>query len=204
MERRIEGAHGMNSDYRRANMDRRQFLRIGSAAAVGGAAYLGGVIPRSVLASVPQPNVSERILSFYNTHTQETLDTVYWQDGDYVADALEAINRLLRDHRTDEIETIDIKLLDLLYNLTDKLDTKKPLEIISGFRSPRTNAQLRAQGRGVARKSYHMTGQAVDISIPDTNLRGLRRAAIDLAVGGVGYYPRAGFVHVDTGPVRAW
>jgi uncharacterized protein YcbK (DUF882 family) len=171
---------------------------------LGGAAYLGGVLPGSVLASVTQQSVPPRALSFLNTHTAETLELVYFERGEYLADALQAINRLLRDHRTHEIKAIDVHLLDLLFAITEKLDTKKPLQVVSGFRSPRSNAQLRRSGRGVARKSYHMTGQAIDIRIPDTSLRSLRQIAVGLKSGGVGYYPRSGFVHVDTGPIRTW
>ena len=194
----------MSNDINQSGLDRRQFLRLGSVAALGGAAYLGGVLPGSVLASVTQQSVPPRALSFFNTHTAETLELVYFEHGEYLADALQAINRLLRDHRTDEIKAIDVHLLDLLFTITEKLDAKQPLQVVSGFRSPRSNAQLRRSGRGVASKSYHMTGQAIDIRIPDTSLRNLRQVAIDLKSGGVGYYPRSGFVHVDTGPIRTW
>ena len=194
----------MSNDINQSGLDRRQFLRLGSVAALGGAAYLGGVLPGSVLASVTQQSVPPRALSFFNTHTAETLELVYFERGEYLADALQAINRLLRDHRTDEIKTIDVHLLDLLFTITEKLDAQQPLQVVSGFRSPRSNAQLRSSGHGVAKKSYHMTGQAIDIRIPETSLRSLRQVAIDLKGGGVGYYPRSGFVHVDTGPIRTW
>ena len=194
----------MSNDINHSGLDRRQFLRLGSVAALGGAAYLGGVLPGSVLASVTPQSVPPRALSFFNTHTAETLELVYFERGEYLADALQAINRLLRDHRTDEIKPIDVHLLDLLFTITEKLDAKQSLQVVSGFRSPRSNAQLRRSGRGVASKSYHMTGQAIDIRIPDTSLRSLRQVAIDLKSGGVGYYPRSGFVHVDTGPIRTW
>jgi len=194
----------MSNDINQSGLDRRQFLRLGSVAALGGAAYLGGVLPGSVLASVTQESVPPRALSLFNTHTAETLDLVYFERGEYLADALQAINRLLRDHRTDEIKAIDVDLLDLLFTTTEKLDAKQPLQVVSGFRSPRSNAQLRRGGRGVAKKSYHMTGQAIDIRLPDTSLRSLRQVAVDLKSGGVGYYPRSGFVHVDTGPIRTW
>jgi uncharacterized protein YcbK (DUF882 family) len=194
----------MSKEHDRTVMDRRKFLQVGSAAALGGAAFLGGALPGRVFATVGETRIAERALSFFNTHTQETVESVFWHEGEYIADGLAAINRVLRDHRTDEIKTIDVDLLDLLFDITRKTNAADPLQIISGYRSPRTNAQLRRQGRGVARKSYHMKGKAVDIRIPDVSLSSLKRVAIAEQRGGVGYYPRAGFVHVDTGPVRTW
>jgi uncharacterized protein YcbK (DUF882 family) len=111
---------------------------------------------------------------------------------------------VLRDHRTGEVKAIDPDLLHLLYALKRKLHTRQAFHVISGYRSPATNAKLRQRSTGVARKSFHTRGMAVDIALPECDLRDLHRAALDLGAGGVGYYPRPGFIHVDTGPVRRW
>jgi uncharacterized protein YcbK (DUF882 family) len=114
------------------------------------------------------------------------------------------INHILRDHRTGEIKPIDPDLLDLLHALRTRLGTQRPFHVISGYRSPCTNEQLRSRSRGVARKSMHLFGKAVDIRIPGHDLADLRQAALAEQAGGVGYYPRPGFVHVDVGRVRFW
>src|SRR5690606_1368522 len=136
--------------------------------------------------------------------TGERCKVTYFENGSYLPDALEEINHLLRDFRTDEVAAMDPKLLDLLYTLRGKLDTNRPFEIISAYRSPHTNDALREQGRGVAKNSYHVKGQAIDIRIDNRSIRQVRNAALALGKGGVGYYRRSNFVHVDTGPVRKW
>ncbi len=152
----------------------------------------------------PLPSSPERMLSFLNTHTGERLRTVYWQNGIYIPEALADIDQILRDHRTNDIVSIDLGLLNLLYALQQKLDTNQPFHIISGYRSPKTNAMLRRQTRGVAKKSMHMQGRAIDIRVPKRSIEAVHQAALELRRGGVGYYPRSGFVHVDTGHVRQW
>ena len=146
----------------------------------------------------------ERSLSFYNTHTEEELEVVYWARGKYRKQALAEINHILRDHRTGEVKAIDTRLLDLAHDLGKRLGNRGPLHIISGYRSPKTNALLRAGGHGVASKSLHLKGKALDIRMPDTDLPVLHRAAVDLKGGGVGYYPGPNFVHIDVGRVRYW
>ena len=149
----------------------------------------------------------ERVLSFFNTHTGERLETAYCCGGEYQPDALEKVNFILRDFRANEIKPIDPRLLDLLHDLRGTLTTDQPLHIISGYRSPQTNAMLRARGgkeTGVASGSLHMVGQAIDIRIPGIQLDHLRAAARSLKRGGVGFYPASNFVHVDTGRVRYW
>ncbi|HYC14145.1 MAG TPA: DUF882 domain-containing protein [Stellaceae bacterium] len=145
-----------------------------------------------------------RRLSFRNLHTGESLDTVYWADGAYVADALKRIDTVLRDFRTGDVHPIDRRLLDLLARLRQKLGTSEPVHVISGYRSPRTNAMLHANSEGVASHSLHMEGMAIDIRVPGRALRDVRAAALDLQGGGVGYYPASDFVHVDVGRVRRW
>jgi uncharacterized protein YcbK (DUF882 family) len=149
----------------------------------------------------------ERVLSFFNTHTGERLKTAYCGGGTYRPDALSEINHILRDFRANEIKPIDPKLLDLLHELGGTLETDQAIHIISGYRSPVTNAQLRERGgsnTGVASHSLHIDGKAIDIRIPGVRLENLRAAARSLKLGGVGYYPSSNFVHVDTGRVRFW
>jgi uncharacterized protein YcbK (DUF882 family) len=146
----------------------------------------------------------ERSLSFYNLHTGETLRTTYFENGRYIPGALEEVNFILRDFRQNEIKPIDPNLLDLLVRIHQRLDTNQPFDIISGYRSPRTNAMLHARSEGVAVHSLHVDGRAIDICVPGRSLINVRRAAMTLFGGGVGYYPRSGFVHVDTGRIRYW
>ena len=175
-------------------MTRRGFL--GGLAAIGVAALL----PSRALAS-PR---GERRLSFVHTHTGERLTTVYWGDGAYQAPELARLEAFLRDFRTGERHAIDPALLDQLHAVVEATGTAAPFQVISGFRSPRTNDSLRASGGGQARHSLHMRGQAIDIRLGDVRSRVLRDAALELARGGVGYYPGEDFVHLDTGRVRHW
>lgn len=145
-----------------------------------------------------------RRLSFYHTHTSERLDVVYCEQGRYLPDALAEVNNLLRDFRTGEVHAIDPRLLDLLFALRETTDPDGHYEIISGYRSPVTNATLRDHSTGVAEHSLHMDGKAIDIRVPGFDTARLRRAALALRQGGVGYYPESDFVHVDTGRVRYW
>lgn len=146
----------------------------------------------------------KKSLSFYNTHTGEKLDTTFWAEGVYIPEALAEINYLLRDHRNNAVTEMDIELFDLLYTLRTNLDSREPFHVISGYRSPETNAKLRNHSTGVAKKSLHMEGKAIDINLPGRNLSDLRKVAMELAQGGVGYYPSSNFVHVDRGRVRSW
>src|SRR6185437_3289416 len=130
--------------------------------------------------------------------------TVYWEDGRYVPEAMRHINWLLRDFRADLVHPIDPHLLDLLADLHGRLQTREPFQVISGYRSPQTNAMLASLGDGVAQNSLHLDGKAIDIRVPGRHLRYVRAAALSLRRGGVGYYPHSDFVHVDTGRVRTW
>lgn len=143
-------------------------------------------------------------LAFTNLHTGENLSTEFWAEGKFIPEALSQINRILRDHRTDEISAIDPALLNLLHRLRLRTESEQPFHVISGYRSPISNATLRARSAGVATRSLHMRGMAIDIALPGRNLIDLQRAALSLRAGGVGYYPKSGFIHVDTGRVRHW
>lgn len=160
--------------------------------------------PKSVLAAVADLTTMERSLSLYNPNTKEDFNGIYWRDGGYIGDALSDLNHIMRDIRTDDVKQIDTHLLDLLTAISIKLKPKEPFHVISGYRSPETNAILRKRGRGAAKNSYHIKGQAVDIRLPGFRTSLLRRTAYELKGGGVGYYPYRRFVHIDVGPVRYW
>ena len=183
-------------------LSRRSFLGLGAAAAAA------ALVPARALAATAAPAPRrERVLSFVHTPTGARLRVAYCCNGEYQPDAMQQINHLLRDFRLDEIKPIDPKLLDLLHELGGIVDAGQPFHVISGYRSPRTNLMLRERGgahTGVANKSLHMVGKAIDIRIPGVRLDHLRGAAKSLRLGGVGYYPSSNFVHVDTGRVRYW
>ena len=184
-----------NSEF---SVSRRRFLTLGSIAA------LAGIFPCKVFGSPAGISQPERSLAFYNTHTGEQLRTVYWVQGNYLEDSLVEINFILRDYRTNEIKNIDTGLLDLLFAIRNELETQQPFQVISGYRSPETNAFLRAHSTGIAEHSLHLVGKAIDIRTPGRELRVLQKAAVALKGGGVGYYPKSDFVHVDVGRVRYW
>ena len=146
----------------------------------------------------------ERLLDFYHTHTGEELTVVYFANGEYVPQALEQVNEFLRDFRNGDVIPIDPGLLDLLFQVKLETQTESPFEVISAYRSPQTNEMLRSNGRGVAKKSMHLLGKAIDIRLRDVEIGELRTVALELQRGGVGYYPKSNFVHVDTGRVRRW
>ena len=145
-----------------------------------------------------------KTLSFEHTHTGEKLKLTYFERGNYIKDALQEINYLLRDFRTDDIHPIDTALLDQLFDLKQTIGLNKPFHIISGYRSPFTNAQLRKHSHGVAEHSFHMQGRAIDIRVEGVSSKMIRNASLAMAQGGVGYYPRNNFVHLDSGRFRTW
>jgi len=179
-------------------LSRRGFLKLGTLLAAGLA------LPQALYATPRPGERGKRTLRFFNTHTRERLEICYCRDGQYDHDAIKAVNTILRDHRTDEVHPIDLRLLDLLHAIRTKVGRDSCLHIISGYRSPATNAQLRRRSRGVARKSLHMLGHAADIRIPGIRTGSVRKIALAMGQGGVGYYPKSDFVHVDIGRVRAW
>jgi uncharacterized protein YcbK (DUF882 family) len=145
-----------------------------------------------------------RRLRLYNLHTGEKLNAVYWEEGHYVASSLAEIDHMLRDFRTGELHTMDPKLLDLVYRLQVALEDHGPVAVISGYRSAATNAMLARKSEGVAKNSFHIKGMAIDLRLPERRLSAVREAALAIGGGGVGYYPRSDFVHMDTGPLRSW
>jgi uncharacterized protein YcbK (DUF882 family) len=171
---------------------RRKFV-IGSGA-------LAGILlaPHAALAN------TVRHLRILSLHTGETASVDYRIDGEMQRDALRALDSALRDHRTGETIEMDRRLFDLMRSLSQMLDTDAPFHIISGYRSPRTNAMLAGKSAGVARHSFHQWGMAVDLRLPGRSLDQLHRAARSLQAGGVGIYRRSNFIHIDTGRVRYW
>lgn len=177
-------------------LGRRRVLGFGLGAA------LAGMMPSSAFATLAP--TGNRSVGFFNTHTNEVLKATYWRDGRYDTGALKDINYILRDFRTGDICRMDTKLLDLLVELHRRTGSRKPFEIISGYRSPKTNAILASESGAVAKHSMHMQGKAIDIRLMDVALSELRTTAMGMKAGGVGYYTRSNFVHVDTGRVRYW
>jgi len=177
---------------------RRDFLKLGAMAT----GFLFN--PLSAMAMVDSRSNSFKNLAFYNTHTHERLHICYCRNGKYDIKALSKINFILRDHRSGEVKAIDFQLLDLLHALSHKSNPQQPFHVISGYRSPATNKKLRKSSTGVAARSLHMQGKAIDIRIPGFKTRQLRNVARKLKAGGVGYYAKSDFVHVDVGRVRYW
>jgi uncharacterized protein YcbK (DUF882 family) len=183
-------------------LERRVFLKFGYKFATLAAATC--LAPPSILAASRRS--ASKHLAFDNLHTGESLHVTYAADGKYIPDALQAINHILRDFRTGEVKTIDPSLLDLLHAISKKigLTARHSFHIISGYRSRETNAMLRKASDGIAKNSYHIKGQAIDFRAPPFRLSHLRKAALSLRSGGIGYYPRSNFLHVDVGEFRYW
>ncbi len=179
-------------------MSRRRFIR---HVAYGTLLTLGSPIIAEA-AKIRFP--SHKTLSFKNTHTGDKLKLTYFEKGHYVKSALKEIDFMLRDYRTDDVFPIDTALLDQLHDLRLMLGVNRPFQVISGYRSPKSNARLRSHSSGVAKKSLHMQGKAIDIRVEGLDIRKIRNAAVAMRRGGVGYYPKSDFVHLDTGKFRFW
>lgn len=170
--------------------------------ALGGAALGVALLPGQSFATLSTPR--PRILVLNNLNTGEKLKAEFFDGKNYIQEELTRLNYIFRDYRANKIRAIDPKLFDQLYRLQTLLGSRKPVQLISGYRSIDTNNSMRARKRGVAKKSYHTLGQAVDFHIEGIQLGHIRKAALSMKAGGVGYYPRSNFVHIDTGPVRSW
>ena len=175
---------------------RRTFLRM-----MGGLTA-GLAVSSSALGKIASSQ--ERSIAFYNLHTGESLKTTFYLDGHFLPDSLKEVSYLLRDHRTDEMCDMSPQLLTLLGDLKTRLGIVKPFHIISGYRSPATNNMLSQKSDGVAKKSLHMQGKAIDIRIPGVEIKRLHKGALALKGGGVGLYSNSDFVHLDVGRVRYW
>lgn len=183
-------------------VDRRAVLKNGLIGGLGLAALSGLSSPAT--AALSDIGGGTRVLSFHNVHTGEKFKGEYKVGSHYLPDAFEEINHVLRDFRTGEEFPMDPRVMDIMYSLYVQTGSQHNFEILSGYRSPKTNNMLRRSSTGVAKNSFHMTGQAVDLRMPGVSTRDLRKIALGLRAGGVGYYSKSNFLHVDTGNVRSW
>jgi uncharacterized protein YcbK (DUF882 family) len=184
-----------------------------SGSAISRRALLGGLTTISTLAAVPAFASAPALLKgagnfrnipLVNTKTGERLNTAYWTDGEYIPEALDAINHILRDWREDQAYNMDPRTIDILSATHGLLDGSEPFDIISGYRTAKTNAMLRSKSKAVSKNSYHLRGMAVDISMKTRSVREISLAGLSLGAGGVGKYTHSNFVHLDSGPVRKW
>lgn len=197
----LEGATLVPLDTGTEGLNRRRFLRLSTLCVAAGPLIFDHLTAEDLHAA---PTAGVRVLRFHNTHTGECRDLSYWSGGKYLTSGLTAANYILRDHRTEDVHPIDPELLDMLHELAVRLKVTPDYDVISGFRSEQTNALLRREGHAVARRSYHLQGKAVDVRLAGVSLARLRKTALGLSRGGVGFYPDSRFVHLDTGPVRSW
>ncbi len=174
--------------------DRRNFLRGAGSAALA-------LLPLGVAGARA---LEQRTLSFVHTHTGESLSTAYFQNGAYNPASLGRIDHLLRDFRTADVHAIDPRVLDILFDLQTLADRDEPYQVICGYRSPSTNALLRSRSGGVAEHSLHMEGRAIDVRLGGVPTRKLRELALQMQRGGVGFYSKSDFIHLDNGAVRFW
>lgn len=190
-------------DEQSTGMSRRRLLSLGLASLV----FIGAapkLVRANPAATTMLAGLSERRISIHNINTGDSFDGAYWRDGQYLPKALEQLAHTLRDHRAGIAAPMDPSLYDLMISLQHRVDSPETFKVISGYRSPETNEASRKRSRGVAQMSYHMMAMAADVALPGRSVEGLYREATALGVGGVGRYPRSGFVHVDVGPVRTW
>jgi uncharacterized protein YcbK (DUF882 family) len=195
-----EPKHEGQAGFGRENiLSRRRFLK---GLAYGSLMAMGS--PKFVQAASLGLINHTKSLSLEHHHTGENLNLTYYEQGSYIHGALEEISYFLRDYHNDQVHRVDPKLLDQLHEVKLLLGVNKPFHILSGYRSPSTNASLRRHSRGVANHSLHMEGRAVDIRIEGVSTKTIRRAALKVQRGGIGYYPNSDFVHLDTGEMRTW
>jgi uncharacterized protein YcbK (DUF882 family) len=162
-------------------------------------------LPPGAAIAADRPSAPEYRLNLYETHTNERIDIVYRKGDSYIPEAIDRLDRFLRDHRTGNMRTLDPRVFDLLYDVSASLGhAGREIDIVCGYRTPSSNEFLRRTTSGVAKHSRHIEGQAIDIRIPGVSTARLRDTALALGLGGVGYYPKSAFVHVDVGPVRHW
>ena len=182
-----------------ALLERRTFLKSGLTLSMAAAISVGSVTPALAL-----PSGGEYRASFKNAHTNETFVGVYRVGNKYLPEAFERINYVLRDFRANEVFPIDPRVIDIVSIVHRMSGNKEPYSILSGYRTPKTNSMLRGESGGVAKRSLHMSGQALDVQLSNMSPARIRDLAIKVKAGGVGYYPRSGFVHMDSGEFRTW
>ncbi|MBY6006300.1 DUF882 domain-containing protein [Salipiger bermudensis] len=145
-----------------------------------------------------------RRLKMYSGRTGEKIDMIYWIEGEYISESLKQINHFMRDWRTNDVKSIDPRTIDIMTAAHNLLDSDEPYMLISGYRSPKTNAMLRSRSSGVAKNSRHLLGEAADLHLKSRSVNQIARAAAACKAGGVGRYTSSSFVHMDCGPVRTW
>ncbi|WP_170324942.1 YcbK family protein [Ruegeria arenilitoris] len=145
-----------------------------------------------------------RRIRMYSGRTGERIDMIYWVDGKYIKDAVKEVNHFMRDWRTDQVKDMDLRTIDIMAASHNLLDVNEPYMLLSGYRSPQTNAMLRSRSRRVAKNSLHMKGQAADLRLSSRSVSQMAKAAMSCRAGGVGKYSRSNFVHMDCGQVRSW
>lgn len=190
----------MREEVTNISKSRRTFVR---SSILIPAAFIGG----PALAIPPRAEVTQsenRQLSLVNLHTHETLDVVYWENGNYIDDHVGQLNYFMRDHRANKSKLMDMNLYDFLYRLVEVLDTSERIHVLSAYRTAETNASLRKLSSSVAKRSFHVNGRAVDFYIPGVDNKVIQREARRMMLGGVGYYKKSGFIHLDTGYPRHW
>ena len=185
---------------------RRALLSTGVKVALGAAIVpsVASPVAASVFGSNKEITRGSRRISFRNVHTGEMFSGVYRVGDKYLPDAFEQINVVLRDFRSDDVFPIDPRVIDIIYTVHEMTDQKQPYEVLSAYRCPKTNSMLRRASSGVAKTSLHMTGQAIDLRLPGVASTNSRDIAKSLKAGGVGYYRKSNFVHIDSGGVRSW
>lgn len=199
------------------SLGRRQFLSMASAASTGLLAsgcvtggFMKSLAPTTAgpVSTAPTAELPEKKIAFYNKVTKEHLETVFQVGDKFVPEAVFQISNLLRDHHSGETHKIDMRLINWMHQLQQELGTETVIQVLSGYRSPVTNASLRKKSRRVARNSMHMQGKALDFRFEGIPVKKVRSLAVDIAehqgFGGIGYYSRQGFMHLDTGPKREW
>jgi uncharacterized protein YcbK (DUF882 family) len=185
-----------NSD--KTGLTRRGLLGVFAATAVAAAPTMSNAF------SLLRGSGDIRRLKMYSARTGENLDAIYWIDGNYIPEVMEEVNHFFRDWRNDQVHRIDTRTVDIISATHNLLEASEPFMLLSGYRSPETNAMLRRNSRGVARNSRHMIGQAADLRARSRSVSQVARAALACNAGGVGRYSRSDFTHVDCGPVRSW
>lgn len=198
MTKQIEMGRDLLCDGDLRRIDRRDMLKLG---AVG---IVGSLLPLLPAQSAFASHDGSWRVHLFHGHTGERFDDVYRVGDRYLPEACKRLNYFMRDFRTREAFPMDPHVIDIISIIQSKIHHRDPIKILSGYRSPKTNAMLRRSSTGVAKNSYHMHGQAIDICLPGYSTRKLNEIARSLKAGGVGYYPESGFVHVDTGKVRSW
>lgn len=182
---------------------RRDFLKYTSLAVVGCSIIPVELVARTGIASLFESR-EHKSLKLYNLNTNEKLNITYYENGRYIADALLEINNIMADRRSGETIKMDSELIELLYKVQTISETSEPINIISAYRSPTTNSKMYSQEKGVVQNSYHTRGMAIDLNIQNRSLKDIKKIAKNLRMGGIGYYPRSNFIHLDVGPIRSW